>query len=133
MGKVAVVPAVQRLVPEMVQTVQKRLEVQVCDARRYATTGARFPADIPQVQFLDSDVVVPVVQRHGNGPDSPKTVWRFRGSSAWTACHARRGDVTSADGVRQCRNCLKGQLCRIPQRFQSFSAVAVFGLVQDVR
>ena len=35
---------------------------QVCCARRYAMTGAQFLADIPQVQFMDLVVVVPVVQ-----------------------------------------------------------------------
>ena len=37
-----------------------------------------------QVQFLNLVVAVPVVQRHGYGPDSVKTVWRLRSCRAWT-------------------------------------------------
>ena len=51
-----------------------------------------------QVQFLNLVAVVPVVQRHGFGPDSVKTVWRLRScsSSICLLCPVSCGQSTGA-------------------------------------
>ena len=54
---------------------------EVCWAGSFApATEAYFASR--QVQFLNLVAVVPVVQRHGLGPDSVKTVWRLRSCSS---------------------------------------------------
>ena len=95
LDKVVVVSVVQRLVPGMVQTVQKRLEVsqvQFLDLVAVVSVVQRLVPgmvqtvqkrlEVPQVQFMDSDVVVPVVERLCNGPDSAENCL-LRRCSSW--------------------------------------------------
>ena len=94
----------------------------VCYARRYATTGARFSADSPQLQFLDKFVYAVVMP----------TQWRFHRCSSRTCCscpllcrRARYFNDTCLWRSRQCSSGTRLRTCPVLCTTGSFVVQAV--------